>query len=336
MSHRPLRSNGPSMDTTAAGGISSSRHSSSRTSSLIDGVDLESHRVPELRASMQDRLDRLQEVLVLVVELEVGVAGHPERHPVQELHPGEEPVEVGGDHLLEGNEPEPVGQRHEPREERRDLDAGEALPARLGVADDDRQVQRQVRDIRKRVRRVDRQRGEDRVHVLLERRLQLAAVGVVEVVPALEADPRLLEPGRDVLGEDRGLTLDEGSHLLADGADRLERVEAVRRPGADARRDLLLQTRDANLEELVEVHREDGQELGPFEQRTCRILGEREHPRVEVEPGELAVQKAVGVPIVTADGKGRPARDGHASHRSGGSLGSSGRIDDVYQQVTRR
>ena len=31
------------------------------------------------------------------------------------------------------------------------IDAGEALPARLGVADHDREVQRQVGDIRKRV-----------------------------------------------------------------------------------------------------------------------------------------------------------------------------------------
>ena len=47
--------------------------------------------------------------------------------------PGEELVEVGGDHLLERHEPLAVGQRDEPRQQRRDLHAGEsALPRRRG------------------------------------------------------------------------------------------------------------------------------------------------------------------------------------------------------------
>ena len=32
-----------------------------------------------------------------------------------------------------------------------------------------------------------------------------------------------------------------------------------------------------------------------LEQRHLRVLGEREHPRVEVEPGELAVQEAAWI-----------------------------------------
>src|SRR6202011_1070642 len=115
-----------------------------------------------------------------------------------------------------------------------------------------------------------------------------------------------------VLGEDRGLPLDERPDLLANGADGLERVETIGRPGPDTGADLFLEPRHADLEELVEVRREDRKKLGPFEERSGRILGEGEHTRVEVEPGELAVQVAVGVPIVTRAGEGRPARDGHA------------------------
>ena len=38
----------------------------------------------------------------------------------------------------------------------------------VGIADHDRQVQRQVGDVRERVRRVHRQRREDREHASLE------------------------------------------------------------------------------------------------------------------------------------------------------------------------
>ncbi len=74
-----------------------------------------------------------------------------------------------------------------------------------------RQVQRQVRDVGERVRRVDGERREHRVHELLERALQLGAVGRVEVVPVEESDARLLELGHDVLRERGRLALDEAS-----------------------------------------------------------------------------------------------------------------------------
>src|SRR5262249_12100657 len=56
---------------------------------------------------------------------------------------------------------------------------------------------------------------------------------------------------------------------------------------------LLLQARDADLEELVEVAGEDREELHPLEQRQTRVAGEREHAPVEGEPRELAVQVAL-------------------------------------------
>ena len=56
--------------------------------------------------------------------------------------------------------------------------------------------------------------------------------------------------------------------------------------------ELLLQARDAHLEELVEVAAEDREELRPLEQRERRVLGEREHARVELEQRQLAVEVA--------------------------------------------
>ena len=99
-------------------------------------VDFEANGNTELRAAVQHRLDRLEEVLGLVVELEVGVSGHPEGVVRQHLHPGEQPVEIRGDHLLEGDEALAIGERDETGERRRDLHAGEALLLRRRVPHD--------------------------------------------------------------------------------------------------------------------------------------------------------------------------------------------------------
>jgi hypothetical protein len=61
---------------------------------------------------------------------------------------------------------------------------------------------------------------------------------------------------------------------------------------ADSRFELFLKPRDAHLEEFVEIGAEDREEFGAFEQRERRILREREHARVELEPGELAIDVA--------------------------------------------
>ena len=46
---------------------------------------------------------------------------------------------------------------------------------------------------------------------------------------------------------------------------------------------LLTQSGDANLKELVEVGGDDADEADPLEERQVRVLGEGEHPLLEVE-----------------------------------------------------
>ena len=96
---------------TSASDSSSSRQSSSSTSLGHLGVDLEPHDAAELAAPAQHRLDRLEEVLGFVLELEVGVAGDAERVVREHLHPGEQRVELRRDHLLERHEALAVGER---------------------------------------------------------------------------------------------------------------------------------------------------------------------------------------------------------------------------------
>ena len=80
-----------------------------------------------------------------------------------------------------------------------------------------------------------------------------------------------------------------------------------------------LQGGDADLEELVEVGRGDGAELGPLEQRDAGLLGQPQHPAVEVEPAQLTVdgsrssvhRSVIAVPAATRstslEPSGRPS-----------------------------
>src|ERR1035441_5032498 len=81
--------------------------------------------------------------------------------------------------------------------------------------------------------------------------------------------------------------------LLVDG-------HAVGAQRGDTGAALLDQAPDANLKELVKVAARDRQELGPFKQRSRSVLGQLEHPRVEIEPAEMAVD--IPMPVAQLDG----------------------------------
>ena len=140
-------------------------------------VDLEPDGLGRSLALPEDRLDRGQEVVGLVdLQVEVQVARDPERVHRHDLHPREQHVEVGGDHLFLRDETFTVGQRQQARDVRRHLHAREPADLRRRVARDDGEVQRQVGDVREGVRRIHRQRRQDREHALLERLAQMDAV----------------------------------------------------------------------------------------------------------------------------------------------------------------
>ena len=146
-------------------------------------ADLQPDRLAEAPAA-QLRLDGLQEVVGLVGDLEVGVAGDAEDRVTVDLHPGEERIEVRRDDLLQRDERVRLGvERDEARQHlRRHLHAGER--ARVGdrIADEHRERQRQARDVRERATGPDGERRQGREDLAAEALRQLAAPGLVEVV----------------------------------------------------------------------------------------------------------------------------------------------------------
>ena len=153
--------------------------------------DLEAHDAGKAQLA-QFLLDRLQEVVGgVVVDLEVGAAGDPERVGLEDLGAGEQPLEVMRDHVFEGQETERLRQMNPPRQLVRDLHPAEASLTRHRMAQRDAEGQAEVGDERERVRRIDRDRSQDRKHRLVEELVQPSALGDLEVVPAQQVKPRL-------------------------------------------------------------------------------------------------------------------------------------------------
>ena len=141
---------------------------------------LETDRLVEA-ASPQFGLDGFEQVVGLVLlEVDVGVATHPERSPLLDDHPDEERVEFGGDQFLDGEEP-PDGDLDEAWEHVRDLQSSESAVPGVGIGDVDRQRQREVGDVRERMAGIDGEGRQHRVHALLVPLVERGDLLVVEV-----------------------------------------------------------------------------------------------------------------------------------------------------------
>jgi hypothetical protein len=194
-------------------------------------VDLEPDDATE-PAARQLRLDRLQEIAPLVLlDLEVGVSGDPEHVMLDDLHPGEQLTEVEGDDLLQRHETLAVGHHHEAGQDRGDLDAGEPGLSRVAVPHENRQIEREVRDVRERVGRVHRQRGDDREHPGTELLVEIDAVVFVEGVVVAEPDSRLGHQRCDLV-EEQGI-----GPLVLVGDERADPLELLGRGHPVGRRD---------------------------------------------------------------------------------------------------
>ena len=97
----------------------------------------------------------------------------------------------------------------------------------------------------------------------------------------------------DIAAEALSVLALQGVGPLPDVLEHLAGVRATRRADRDAGGDAPLEARNPHHEELVEVAREDGQELGAFEDGEAAILRQLEHPLVEREPRQLSIEEAV-------------------------------------------
>ena len=245
-------------------------------------------------------LERLDEVLGLVLlDLDVFVAGDAEHVVLHDLHAGEEVAEVVRDEVFEGDVARVLDRlagvdAHEARQHLRNLDAGELLAAGAAVPHAHREVEGEARDVGERMRRVDRERHEHREDLPREVAAQVLALALAELRPRHDPDAGLGE-GRlhELLVDDR-VPLLQLVRLPRDVAQHVERCATDIRRHGESGDDAALQAGDPHHEELVEVRGEDREEVRSLEHRDAWILGELEHALVEGEPAQLAVEIAFG------------------------------------------
>ena len=246
--------------------------------------------LPELR------LDHHEEIVGLfLVLLNVGVARDPEELARLHLHAREQRIEIVRHHVLEAHEVVALADLEEARHARTDrhLDPRQDRILVVGVIQRDQEVQGQIGDERKRVRRVHRERRDQRKNVveivdaqrLLLRSAEVGPRAQRDVVPTQELEQ--LEIGGPDLARERA----HERHAFVDLLFGRAAVDGqVLDPGAD----LLLEAADPLHEELVEIGIDDRQELDALEQRRARVLGLVQNTTVEGKPGELAVQIEFG------------------------------------------
>ena len=136
-------------------------------------VHLDPHHLgePPVAHFLLDQAEQVVGLVVIVVDLEVGVAGDPEGVPAQDLHAGEERLEIGADDLLQRHELVGRDQRHPARQDLRHLHPGEALLA-VRAPQHHRERQAQVGDVGERMARIHRERRQHREHVGVEVRVE--------------------------------------------------------------------------------------------------------------------------------------------------------------------
>ena len=257
------------------------------------GRHLESHHFAE-PALEHLLLDHREEVfrLLAVRDLEVRIARDAERVRAEDLHPREQRAEMRADHLLERHEVIRAALDGNPAwEGLRHLHAGEMLVAVFGLAKLHRQREREVRDVRERMARIDRERRQHGEYVRLEERVHRLALGGGELRHRQQAHAVRAQRGQQQLVQAAARLLQQVADAALDRVELLPCGEPVGRRLLHARRHLPAQAGNAHHVELVEVRAEDREELQPFEQRVTLVERLRQHARVELEPRELAVQE---------------------------------------------
>ena len=192
----------------------------------------------------------------------------------------------------------------EAAEGRRHLDPREVLGAGLGVAYDDREVERQPGDVGERVGGVDGQGGEDREDPVLEELLADLLLLAVELGPADDLDALAAQLGQQVDQRPR-VPLHQRAAARSTACSSCSRgisplAARTATPAAMRRLRPATRTMKNSSRLLAKIARKRARSSSG----RVGVLGELEDPLVEAEPGDLPVDEAVLVLLDARDGLG--------------------------------
>ena len=173
------------------------------------------------------------------------------------------------------------------------LHASEQLLAGLRVTHQHCKVQRQARNVREGVRRVNRQRGQNREDVLHELLTQTLLSVRIQVVPTHDTDVLLLQSRQHLVVEHISVTSLQLVSAFSDLFHLLLGAQTGSRRNRQTGRNATLQTRHTHHEELVQVRCHNRQEVQTLQQEQVRVLRELQHAGVEVQPAALTVKETL-------------------------------------------
>jgi hypothetical protein len=156
------------------------------------------------------------------------------------------------------------------------------------VRDDDGEIGTEVRNEREGVARVERQRCQRGIHLTGKEGLQVFG-DCRRPVGRLEKRDALCVQLWTQSGPDRGLREQNGIRTLTHRLEQVDTAQPVSGRVLHARAQLPERGRHPNHEELIEVGAGDGEELHALEQGVIGVGRLREHPPVERQPAELAI-----------------------------------------------
>ncbi len=257
-------------------------------------------------APLEHGLELAHQIFGLFLDFDFGIADDAERALPLERVAREQLADEQSGELLDGDDARRRAFRGRQPDETIDLvrhaDQRVHRLAVAGAHELQRDREAEIGDERERMRRVDRERREQREHLTQEVILQpgLFLPGHIRSVNQRdfrrgELDAQFPPPRLLIAGERR--------HRFGDACELLGRRETVGASGGDAGAQLAAQAGHAHHEKFIEVVGGDREEPHPLEQGMGGVLGLLEHPAVEVQPGQLTVNETV---------RARRQRDGRA------------------------
>ena len=245
-------------------------------------------------------LDLLEEVLgLLLVDVEIAVSRDPERMRALQAVSREELARAQLDDVAQEYRPVGTGfrraDRHEPREDARHGENRHVLRRAVvllgvGALERDNDIEGLVSELGEGMGLVKRQRREHRIDLLAEIRPDPVQLRLRQVVGRAELDALPGERRDEPVKPTVVLVLDHRCGHRVDPAQLLHGRQPVRAELGETGVDLLHQARNPDLEKFVQVGAHDGQEAHALKERMAVALGLLEHPAVEREPAQLAVE----------------------------------------------
>ena len=260
--------------------------------------DLEPHRIAEVPVQQFALKCDAHVGDLLLVDEEVGVARDAELVAAQHVHAGEELTHMGVQDRREEHEViaaagDSGGQPDQPRQRARRLHDGCAGTAaeRITPVQLDREVEALVEHLGERVRGVQPDRRQHREQLAEEVIPDPEFLRRGPVLAAAEADAFVRKLRQQDFIEERVLRLDQQPDFADHECIDFDRVFAVGAGLVDVELDLLLQAGHPDLDEFVQVGRNDAQELESFQQRHGLVGRLGQDAPVEGQEPEFSVEE---------------------------------------------